>query len=67
MHYLPPFVMHESGKADASASSLHAKHFKTMLRMFSGNDFDPKALQELEYLNDYNLDTDQTVTPVYKT
>ncbi len=67
MHYLPPFVMHESGKADASASSLHAKHFKAMLRMFTGNDFDHKALQELEYLNDYNLDTDQTATPVYKT
>lgn len=67
MRYLPPFVMHESGKADASASSLHAKHFKTLLRMFSNNDFDPEALKALEYLNDHNLDTDTTATPVYKT
>ncbi len=67
MNYLPPFVMHESGKADASASSSHARHFKAMLQMFSKNEYDAKALKELEYLNDHNLDSDLTAHNLYKT
>lgn len=67
MNYMPPFVMHESGKADASVSSQHAKHFKAMLQMFSRDEFDVTALKELEYLNDHNLDIDLTAQNLYKT
>lgn len=53
MHYLPPFVLHESGKADASASARHAKQFKLLLQLLATGEATPDQLQHLEYLNDF--------------
>ena len=60
MHYLPPFVLHQSGKADASTAAKHAKQFKNLLRLFSDGHPDLNQIKDLEYLND--LVTDQVVT-----
>jgi glutathione-regulated potassium-efflux system ancillary protein KefG len=60
MHYLPPFVLHESGKADASLSSNHARQFKQLLEMFSKSKFDLDRLRELDYLNDYSFENIKT-------
>lgn len=56
MHYLPPFVLHESGKADASASARHAKQFKQLLKLFASGQPDLAQFRELEYLNDYEVE-----------
>ncbi|WP_118972301.1 NAD(P)H-dependent oxidoreductase [Taibaiella koreensis] len=56
MHYLPPFVLHESGRADASASARHARQFKLLLKRFSTERPDPAQFKELEYLNDYEVE-----------
>lgn len=56
MHFLPPFVMHESGKADASASARHAKQFKLLLKLFSTERPDLEQIKDLEYLNDYQVE-----------
>jgi len=53
MHYLPPFVLHESGKASASESARHAKHFKQLITNLATEDYDLDKIQEMEYLNDY--------------
>jgi glutathione-regulated potassium-efflux system ancillary protein KefG len=56
MHYLPPFVLHQSGKADASAAAKHAKQFKKLLQLFSREYPDLDQVKELEYLNDFRTD-----------
>jgi glutathione-regulated potassium-efflux system ancillary protein KefG len=53
MHYLPPYVLHESGKAFATESIRHAKNLKTLLQMIAKDDCDIERLKQLEYLNDY--------------
>jgi len=53
MHYLPPFVLHESGKTDASASARHAQEFRTILKSLSAGAAGPEAFSSLEYLNDF--------------
>lgn len=56
MHFLPPFVMHQSGKADASASAKHAKQFKQLLQLLSVGNPDLEPIKDLEYLNDYQVE-----------
>jgi len=56
MHYLPPFVLHESGKADASASAKHARQFKALLYLLSSGEAEIEKIKEAEYLNDYFVD-----------
>lgn len=53
MHYLPPYVLHESGKTFATASIRHAKNFKALLQEITKDDFEIEKIKELEYLNDY--------------
>lgn len=53
MHYLPPFVMHESGKVFAAQSAQHARNFKAILQIISKDNFDIDSIKKLEYLNDY--------------
>ncbi|KAA5537016.1 NAD(P)H oxidoreductase [Taibaiella lutea] len=53
MHYLPPYVLHESGKAFATESIRHAKKFKALLQMIVKDDCDIEKLKRLEYLNDF--------------
>jgi glutathione-regulated potassium-efflux system ancillary protein KefG len=53
MHYLPPFVLHESGKASATESARHAKQFKALIQMLATENPDLEKLKEMEYLNDY--------------
>jgi glutathione-regulated potassium-efflux system ancillary protein KefG len=53
MHYLPPFVLHESGKATATESARHAKQFKSLVQMLATENPDLEKLKEMEYLNDY--------------
>jgi glutathione-regulated potassium-efflux system ancillary protein KefG len=60
MHYLPPFVLHESGKTFAADSVRHAKNLKTLLQIIAKDDYDIEKLKQLEYLNDYL----ETATPV---
>lgn len=52
MDYLPPFVLHESGKAFASQSAAHAKNFKAILKAIATGEPDLEAIKKLEYLND---------------
>ncbi len=52
MHYLPPFVLHESGKASASESARHARQFKTLINMLASESADLEKLKDMEYLND---------------
>ena len=56
MHFLPPFVMHESGKADAASSAKHAKQFKLLLKLFTAERPDLERIKDLEYLNDYQAE-----------
>ena len=53
MHYLPPFVLHESGKATATESARHAKQFKTLIQMLANDGPELEKLKEMNYLNDY--------------
>lgn len=53
MHYLPPFVLHESGKATASESAKHARQFKTIIQILASGQPDLEKLKVLEYLNDF--------------
>lgn len=53
MHYLPPFVLHESGKSTASQSAKHATQFKELIQILASGNPDLGKLKELEYLNDY--------------
>ncbi len=53
MHFLPPFVMHQSGKADASAAARHAKQFKQLLQLLSLEKVGPEQFSDIAYLNDY--------------
>jgi len=53
MHYLPPFVLHESGKAFASHTTAHARKFKSLLKILAAGQADLESLKELEYLNDF--------------
>lgn len=52
MQYLPPFVLHESGKADALAATKHAKQFKSLLKICTSQETDFDSMKKLEYLND---------------
>lgn len=53
MHYLPPYVLHESGKIFATESIEHAKNFKALLQEITSDDVDIEKIKQLEYLNDY--------------
>jgi glutathione-regulated potassium-efflux system ancillary protein KefG len=62
MHYLPPYVLHESGKTFASDSAEHAKRFKSILNTIVTEDIDIEKLKELEYLNDFQNEAKPTLT-----
>lgn len=53
MQYLPPFVLHESGKADASASARHARAFRNILTRLAAEGASAEDFRTIEYLNDY--------------
>ena len=53
MHYLPPYVLHESGKTFASDSAKHAKNFKVLLQLLRQEGLQPEKIKEMEYLNDF--------------
>lgn len=53
MHYLPPFVLHESGKTFATDSAKHAKNFKALLQLLRQGNHDLERIKEMEYLNDF--------------
>lgn len=53
MHYLPPFVLHESGKTFATDSAKHAKGFKALLQLLRQGNHDLERIKEMEYLNDF--------------
>lgn len=53
MHYLPPYVLHESGKTFSSESLQHAKRFKDILSAIISENVDIEKLKQLEYLNDF--------------
>lgn len=57
MRYLPPFVLHESGKANASASAAHARQFKAILQHLATGGMTPDQLAGVEYLNDILTET----------
>lgn len=56
MHYLPPFVLHESGRARATDSARHARQFKEMLQLLAQGNHNLEQLKALEYLNDYQAE-----------
>jgi len=56
MHYLPPYVLHESGKTFASASAKHARKFKVILNALATDAVDIDKLKQLEYLNDFQTE-----------
>ena len=62
MHYLPPYVLHESGKTFASDSATHAKQFKSILNVIISGDIDIEKLKQLEYLNDFQNEEISTTT-----
>jgi len=53
MHYLPPYVLHQSGKTFAQDSTRHAKNLKMLLQKIAKGECDVEKLKQLEYLNDY--------------
>jgi glutathione-regulated potassium-efflux system ancillary protein KefG len=62
MHYLPPYVLHESGKVFTSDSAQHAKKLKAILNAIISENIDIEKLKQLEYLNDFQIEDD---SPVY--
>ncbi|MFT4062245.1 MAG: NAD(P)H-dependent oxidoreductase [Edaphocola sp.] len=56
MCYLPPFVLHQSGKIFAAEASRHAKHLEALLTLFAKGNFDLEAMMRCQYLNDYSLE-----------
>lgn len=53
MHYLPPYVLHESGKIPAKDSSKHAKDFKHLLSLLREPELPFDHIKDMEYINDY--------------
>jgi len=52
MHYLPPFVLFESGKISELQSQQHAGRFSRFLQILAGTQWDVPQLQQLELIND---------------
>ncbi len=52
MHYLPPFVLHQSGKAAAVNSDEHARNFASLLNTLHQENADIDKIRRMEYLND---------------
>jgi len=53
MHYLPPYVLHESGKVSAKESSKHAKDFKHLLNTLREPATPLDHIKDMEYINDF--------------
>jgi glutathione-regulated potassium-efflux system ancillary protein KefG len=53
MTYLPPYVLHDSGKVNPAEAAAHSKNFKVLLQSLRDPGRNIQAACEMEYLNDW--------------